>query len=138
MSKNRKKVLDMLAEGKIDADEAERLMSVMEPPASTGATGPEPRTARDGPPKYLRVVVNEPDEQVNIRVPLGLIRAGMKLSSLIPSQAANGINKALKEKGMDIDVRSLPSDSLDELVDALADLEVEVKSATEQVHIYVE
>ena len=135
MNENRRRVLDMLAEGKVRAAEAESLLSLVDPPSSGGG---ESREARDGPPKYLRVTVDDPPESVNVRVPLALIRAGMKLTALIPADAANGINKALKEKGVNMDVRNLKSDELDELIDALSDLEVEVKSDSEHVHVYVE
>jgi hypothetical protein len=138
MNQNRRRVLDMLGEGKIDPGEAERLLSLVDasPKPATGGQGP--KTAREGPPKYLRVTVEEPDDRVNIRVPLALIRAGMKLTALIPSQAADGINKTLKDQGIDMDVQDLEADGLDELVDAFAELEVEVQSGEDQVHIWVE
>jgi hypothetical protein len=135
MSENRRRVLDMLAEGKVSAEEAERLLSLLEPALSRDQDG---QGARDGAPKYLRVTVDDPPETVNVRVPLALIRAGMKLSALIPSEAANGINKALEQKGIDMDVRKLKSDDLDELIDAFCELEVEVKSDSQHVHVYVE
>jgi hypothetical protein len=137
VNENRRRVLDMLAEGKIGVDEAELLLSHVDPPpppaASTGLREP-----RDGPPRYLHVIVNEPGERVNVRVPLSLIRAGMKLTSLIPTQATDGIHEALKEKGIDMDLRDLAGEGLDELLEALGDLEVQVQSENEQIHIYVE
>ena len=136
MSDNRRRVLDMLAEGKIGADEAERLLSHVDPPPPAATAGL--REPRDGPPRYLHVVVNEPGERVNVRVPLGLIRAGMKLTSLIPTQATDGIHEALKEKGIDMDLMDLAGEGLDELLEALSDLEVQVQSDHGQVHIYVE
>ena len=138
MSENRRQVLDMLVEGKISADEAERLLSLVDASPPPNAGGQTPSAPREGPPRYLRVTVEEPDERVNIRVPLALIRAGMKLTALIPSQAADGINKALRDKGIDMDVQNLGADGLDELVDAFAELEIEVQSGEDQVHIWVE
>jgi hypothetical protein len=139
MNENRRRVLDMLAEGKIGAEEAERLLlHVDPPPGSLLVDNGGSRVPRGGPPRYLHVIVNEPGERVNIRVPLGLIRAGMKLTSLIPTQATNGISEALKEKGVDMDLRDLAGEGLDELLEALGDLEVQVQSENEQVHIYVE
>ncbi|HEY41440.1 MAG TPA: DUF2089 domain-containing protein, partial [Dehalococcoidia bacterium] len=78
MSENRKRVLDMLAQGKISVDEAERLLTVVEQP-DTGRTGfsAAGETSKDER-KYLRVVV-EPNadagpgaeqHRVNIRVPM--------------------------------------------------------------------
>ena len=143
MIENRKRVLDMLAEGKITSDEAERLLYAIDRPPAPDESGDEqPRPAA----KYLRVVV-EPGadggadgggERVNIRIPMALIRAGVKLAALVPADAATGINEALRTKGIDLDVRSLKTDELDKLIDALRDLEVDVDSPDERVRIYVE
>ena len=143
MIENRKRVLDMLAEGKITSDEAERLLYAIDRPPAPGESGDEqPRPAA----KYLRVVVepgadrgdNGGGERVNIRIPMALIRAGVKLAALVPAEAATGINEALRSKGLDLDVRSLKTDELDKLIDALRDLEVDVESPDERVRIYVE
>ena len=87
---NRRQVLDMLAQGKITADEAERLLSLVDQPAGAEPRGAETSEARKPVPKYLRVVVgdgNDPQsEHVNIRVPMGLIRAGVKLAALLPDK----------------------------------------------------
>jgi len=104
MNENRRQILEMLAAGKITADEAERLIVALEkePPAAAGAgaaAGSKPR------PKYLRVVVEDETgsgsiasgisggsagrgpTKVNVRVPMQLLRAGVKLAALIPPQA---------------------------------------------------
>ncbi len=146
MSENKKKILEMLAENKITVDEAERLLALTASEATGGNAGSEPVTEKKRSYKYLRVEVgpgtdgegHSGAERVNIRVPMNLIRAGMKLTSLIPPQAADKVNEALKEKGVDFDMRSLKPDDLDELVDALGDLEVNVEGGKERVHIYVE
>jgi hypothetical protein len=89
MSEQRRQILEMPAEGKITADEAERLTGALErerpEPLPGVASRPKSR------PKYLRVVVNATDDpggdgasRVNIRVPLQLLRAGVRLTSLIP------------------------------------------------------
>ena len=116
----------------------ERLLSHVDPPPPPTAASVGLRELRPGPARYLHVIVNLPYERVNVRVPLGLIRAGMKLKSLIPTQATDGIHEALKSKGIDMDLRDLAGEGLDALIEALGDLEVEVQSENEQVHIYVE
>src|SRR5215469_17888055 len=100
MSENRRRILDMLASGRISADEA---------------------AARSfGTSKYLRILVErEPehdgDEQtrVNIRVPLQLLRAGVKLKGLLPEDARDQMNEALREKGVDFDVNQFKAENLD-------------------------
>ena len=147
MSENKKKILEMLAQNKISADEAYRLLNVIESGESgregTGKTG----TAVKEKAKYLRVTVL-PDaehehsgnvDRVNVRVPMSLIRAGIKLTSLIPPEARDKVNGALREKGIDFDVRNVKPEDLDELIEALSDLEVDVVSAKgEKVKVFVE
>jgi hypothetical protein len=146
MSENRKRILEMLAEKKITVDEAERLLALIgtdEIPKerSSGAS-----QDRKGPAKYLRVLIQPgPEgesghnaERVNVRVPMSLIRAGMKLTSLIPPEAADKVNEAMKEKGINLDLRNLKADDIQELMDAISDLEVNIDSGKEKVHVYVE
>ena len=69
MNEHRREILQMLSEGKISADEAERLLAALdkERPASEEASAQKR-------PKYLRVAVeNEDDTKVNVRVPTGVL-----------------------------------------------------------------
>ena len=146
MSENRKKILEMLANKKISVDEAYRLLSVLEPerPETEGAPKAEPAAGAKG--KYLRVTVvpgpehkDDPSaELVNVRVPMSLIRSGMKFTSLIPPEARDKVTGALHEKGIDFDMRNLKPEDLDELINALSELEVNVVSAKEVVKVFVE
>lgn len=146
MAENRKRILEMLAENKITVDEAERLLALTGDEEGTADQSPETPPDRKKPGKYLRVVIQPGPgsesghnaERVNVRIPMNLIRAGMKLTALIPPQAADKVNETLKEKGIDFDLRNLKTDDLEELVDALSDLEVDVDSGREKVHVYVE
>jgi hypothetical protein len=132
MSEEKRKILEMLASGKITVDEAEKLLGVVSPGFEHAGEGPEK-------PRYLRVLV-EPDtsqahgDRVNIRVPLKLIRAGLKLASFIPKSAQTKVSEALKEKGIDIDLESI---RLEELVEQLNDLSIDVEGK-EKVRIYCE
>ena len=131
----------MLAQGKITVEEAERLLSFVDQPAGADSGGTETRDARKPSPKYLRVVVDGSDpesEHVNIRVPMGLIRAGVRLASLLPTGATSKINEKLKEQGVDIDIGKIKAEDLDELVDSLNDLQVDIQGGKEKVRIYVE
>jgi hypothetical protein len=130
MSEERKKVLEMLAEGKINMADAERLLEKLN--GSSGRTGPEAsgEATRDadiatgkGPLKYLRVVVDSSDgDKVNIRVPLALVKTGIKLSTMMPAEA----NEKLAEQG--IDLSNLSGLKGEELIEALRDLKVDVDS----------
>ena len=129
MNEDRKRVLGMLAEGKITADEAERLLDAMGRAAPYGA----PTVARsNAAPKYFRVVVedNQPGEsqaRVNVRIPMQLLRAGVRLSALIPPKARDEVNAAMAREGIPIDINQLKPENLDELVEALSDFTVDVE-----------
>jgi hypothetical protein len=140
MNEERRRILNMLAEGKISADEAEQLLDAMTrgaPAVSTGAI------AAGAAPKYLRVLVEGHEEghggKVNVRVPFNLIRAGVKLAALIPAAAHGPVNKALKEQGIDFDVSKLKPEDLDDLVQHLTDLSVDVEGGRgEKVRVFCE
>jgi hypothetical protein len=142
MDTNKRKILEMVAEKKITIDEAERLLSLVGKDSS--AAGSEVKESKI-PPKYLRVVI-QPNaqaataeaERVNIRVPVTLLRAGMRLASVIPPSAYNQIDSAFKEKGVEFDLRNLKAEDFDALLAALNDLEVNIENSKQTVHIYTE
>ena len=113
MENNRRQIPEMLAEGKIQVEEAERLLSLVWPEKPSIESG-QPATENRPPAKYLRVCVEpggdsdeDNSERVNIRVPMALIRAGVKLTALIPRQAADSVSEELGEKGNQIRRRQL-------------------------------
>src|SRR5690348_4441143 len=101
MNDNRREILEMLATGKITAGEAERLIAALEKGTTPGSIAAGSESGRKAQPRYLRVLVeSDEDDQngpvkVNVRVPMQLLRAGVKLASLIPTQARDHVNDAL-------------------------------------------
>jgi len=147
MDENKKRILEMLAQNKISADEAYRLLSALESEGSAAEDTPEVGKAARMKSKYLRVCIVPGSERehggkgdrVNVRVPMTLIRAGMKFTSLLPPEARDKVNGALREKGIDFDMRNLKPEDMDELLEALSDLEVDVAgSEGETVKVFVE
>ena len=69
---------------------------------------------------------------------MALILAGTKLTSLIPDGAASQVNAALQEKGIDRDLRKIKADDIEQLLEALGELEVDVDGGRERVRVYVE
>lgn len=169
MGDDRNRILELLAAGKITAEEAGRLLDALESEkaeipvaegeARAGAgseTGAQSggrsgfhklfqgaktaeRTGVTGAPKYLFVkVTSVKGENVNIKIPLALLRAGLKLTSLIPQQAQDQINKMMAEKGMSFDLGSLKSQDLEDIVEALREMEVDIDSGEggDKVRVY--
>jgi hypothetical protein len=152
MNENRRQILEMLAAGKINADEAERLLSAIESgPATTvgehssSAAGTTVKTRA----KYLRVLVEAPQEMtglkgptsVNVRVPMQLLRAGVRLASLIPVQAHQQLDDAFSRHGVPLTLSQIKPENLEELIDHLEDLTVDVDTTddgTTKVRVFCE
>jgi hypothetical protein len=80
MSEERRRILAMVAEGKITVFEAEKLLDAVGDKSSSAATGAS-EPSRRGKLSFLRVEVKSADnDNVNVRVPLNLVRAGIKLT----------------------------------------------------------
>ncbi len=147
MNEHRRQILQMLSEGKISADEAERLIAAMDAPPSF-ATFSDAGSSGEGKPrpKYLRVVVDSEEDsghegptKVNVRVPMQLLRAGVRLAGLIPAPALRRANNAMQEQGIPIDLTQIKPENLEELVEHLNDLTVDVdqKDANTKVKVRV-
>ena len=143
MNEQRRQILQMLAEGKITADEAERLIDALEreQPESPPGIAARPKAR----PKYLRVVVSSADNfggdgpgRVNVRVPLQLLRAGVRLTSLIPPQALSQANAELSKSGVPIDLTQLKPQHIEELIEQLDDITVDVDQPDAKVHVFCE
>ena len=136
MSVETKKVLEMLAAGKISSGDADRLLDklneVKESPADSAPENhdsPSPTATR----KYLRVVVTGAGKDVNMRVPLSFVRAGVGLIGVLPVDVA----QKLGEKGIDLDSLSRLAD--DKLPGALNALDIEIdKGSGKHVRIFCE
>jgi hypothetical protein len=135
MNEERTKVLEMLRDGKIGVEDAERLLSAL-------SAGDEARAPKPGAAKYLRVQVepgpgSENKDRVNIRVPMKLIRAGLKFAAFIPKEARSQVSTALKDKGIDADWEKLTAEDLERIVSQLDELTVDI-DGKDKVRIFCE
>ena len=141
MNEQRRQILEMLAEGKLTADEAGRLIDALGQEEPGSAPGAAPRQKRR--PKYLRVVVvdnssAEGPGRINIRVPLQLLRAGVRLTSLVPPQVLTRVNAELDKVGVPIDLAQLKPQQLEELIDQLDEVTVDVDDPDTKVQVFCE
>ena len=141
MSEERKRILQMLAEGNITADEAERLLAALgEQPKAAGAVTGEVRAAKK--PKFLHVKVQADEgsgrrqKNVDIKVPIILLKAGMKLGSILPDDARSEINTKLSDHGINFDLNDLDSEKIDILVQALSESSIDIDADNAQVKIF--
>jgi len=123
MSAERKLILEMVKEGKINIDDAEKLLDGVE------VIVDEPIAAKSINRKFLRVLVTEENNpRVNINIPIALAEVGLKL---IPKDQ-------LKIEGKNIDI--------DEILDLikegnegeLVNIETTDKGKDVKIKIYID
>ena len=110
LSEERLKILKMVQEGKITADEAAQLLEAMD--ITITPTLPEKPQRTGGKASLLRVLVSDTDtgrKRVDVRLPVGLVRAGIKA----------GAHFAPEIEGLDLDelLGFIENNSLGKIVD---------------------
>ena len=142
MGDDRTRILDLLAAGKVTAEEASRLLDALGSVAAKPADADQPTKQANatpvGLPKFIYVkVVSEKSDNVNIKIPLSLVKAGLKLTSFIPQPAMEQINKSMGEHGLSMDLLNFKAEDLEELIAALREMEVNVDAANgDNVRVY--
>jgi hypothetical protein len=144
MTEERRHILEMLAAGTINADEADRLIGALGGAPSNGtATATATATQPKPLPKYLRVMIDAKEGRddkpvhINVRVPIALLRAGVRLASLIPPKAQEKVNEELRKNGLDLDVSQIKPENINELIDQLQDFSVDIDQEHDDVKIRI-
>ncbi len=146
-----RRILDMLSQGKISIDDADRLLKALsaERPAAAAAadTATDVKSAR-----WFRINIHKPakDEahrakDVNIRVPIAVVKGGMRLGAIIGTFAGEKAARRMKARGLDIDLAAINSDlsqmngpEFDEFLRSLNDTNIEIDDGKAQVRITCE
>jgi hypothetical protein len=153
MSDDTRRILDLLAQGKISVDDAQRLITAVNasytPPAAAASQSEAasqssgPRTAATASPRYLKIAVHKPaidqrgDKDVNIRVPIAIVRGGMRLGAIIPGLGGERLRARLRE-GLDVDLSKLDPAALEAMLKDLGEMNIDIDSGKAQVRITCE
>jgi len=131
MSEETRKVLEMLSSGKISVAEAEQLLRAVETP-----------TEKSAEPRYFRILVNKAAregkkaENVNIRVPMTVVRGGLRLSAFFPGML--GKKKIQLDNGTELDLSKIHYSDLEAMLKDIGELTVDVDGDDAQVRIRCE
>jgi SHOCT-like protein len=144
MSDDTRRVLELLAQGKISVDEADQLLRALKE-QGTAVDGSPKRDAggTSAKPRFMRIHVHKPgtegrkDKDVNIRVPLAVIRGGMRLGTMIPGLHAS-VNARLRERGIDVDLSKIDPAALESMLADMGEINIDVAQSGEQVRITYE
>ena len=147
-----RRILDMLSQGKITVDEADRLIKAVtaEQPAET-ATADTAADSRERM-RWIRINIQKPADDdghraknVNIRVPIAIVKGGMRLGAIIGTFAGDKAARRMKAQGLDIDLAKISSDlsqmngpEFDEFLRSLNETNIEIDDGKSQVRITAE
>ena len=120
-----RQVLDMLKDGRIEAEDADRLLERLaeaardETASASGIPRPSPVPPSD---RHLIVVARTEDgDLIDARIPLKLIATGIEFEKLMPEVA----REAVEEMG--IELSELRNVRGDQLIEAIQNLEVDLE-----------
>lgn len=95
-----------------------------------------------GMPKYLVVKIESGErlrDKVNVRIPLALLKAGVKLATFIPAPLQEKINQNLREKGIPFNLEVLQDQkNVDQFLETLRDFHVDIESEKDTIKIFCE
>ena len=135
MDEAKAKILRMLEEGKVTADQAARLMDAVDV-ASPAA--PAPSAGKT--PKWLKIQVQEGGHDrpnVNITVPFALLRIGLKLAPIGMRFAPPDAQEKIAASG--VDLSNLDLDAITQAFGELGEYPlVDIDDDGERVKIWVE
>jgi hypothetical protein len=135
MGEETRQVLEMLSAGKVSVQEAEQLLQAVR---NGGQAGDE----KPVEPKYFRIQVNrdaregKKAENVNIRVPMTVVRGGLRLGALFPGML--GKKKIQLDNGTELDLSKVTYTDLEAMIKDIGELTVDVDGGDAQVRIRCE
>lgn len=118
-----RQVLDMLKDGRIEAEDAERLLACLAEAAGdeVAAAHATPRAVASRDRHLIVCARTEDGDQIDARIPLKLIATGINFEKLMPEAA----REAVEETGVDLsELRNVRGD---QLIEAIQDLEVDLE-----------
>jgi hypothetical protein len=126
-AEERLKILRMIQDGKITAEEGAQLLSSLESGQAAGAETRRAANAARGPSRWFRVRVTDTDTgktHVNLRLPVSLLHAGIKMGARFSPEV----------EGLDVNqlIETINSGAVGKVVDVFDDED------GEHVEIFIE
>ena len=136
---DRRRVLDLLVQGRITAEEAEGLLAAMEEGRDADGV---PHTAAAGG-RFLRIQIDRQasdphgPRRVNVRVPYALVKSGMRIGALLKSVGGRDgrIAERLRARGIDLDFSQLDAESFEQLLEHAGEITVDVDDGRTTIRI---
>jgi hypothetical protein len=151
MSTDTRRILDLLTQGKVTVDEAAKLIDATKAAAPSGVPGDGAPSSERPNPRWIRINVlksakeGKQDKEVNIRVPIAVVRGGMRLGAIIATFAGEKAAQRMKDRGIDLDLSKINGDfsrmngaEFEAFMKSLDEMNIEVDDGKSQVRITCE
>ncbi len=132
LRKERQRILHMVAEGKISAQEAVQLLEALERQTSEASAA---RASKGKAPRWLRIYVRDEKDVINLKIPWRLVSWALRFSGIglrfIPAKARDQMTEA----GLDHEQFAA---TLRDLEETLRQVEAEETRGEDLIHIQSE
>ena len=143
MNDDRRRILEMLSQGKLSVQDAEDLLTAV------GGEADGPSSAAEEPrktPRWLRIAVDKQIEsggrkkEVSLRVPVSLVRAGVRLGGMMPRiVATRGARLDAPGVGdLGFDLSRIDPKQLEALINEMGEMVIDLDDGRTQVRINCE
>jgi hypothetical protein len=147
-----RRILDMLAQGKITVDEADRLLKALGADRPADAADAAAAGDAQARPRWFRINIHKPaksdghtPKDVTVRVPIAVVKGGMRLGAIIATFAGEKAAQRMKARGVDLDLSTINGDlsrmNGDEFaafLKSLDDMNIEIDDGKSRVRITAE
>src|SRR5262249_17768528 len=122
-------------------DEAEQLLRATDATAS-GPASAETSSDEGAARRWVRITIDKsamggrPPKQVSIRVPLALVRSGIKFGAMFPK--LEPVRKHLRDHGTDADLSKLDAAEIESMLRNLNETTIDVDGGKAQLRISYE
>jgi hypothetical protein len=143
---HRRRILDLLSQGKISVDDADQLLKALGASSLESETGTADAAGKQSA-RWIRVTVDKaprdgkPAKQVSIRVPMALVRGGVRLGTIFPGFArkdGDTLGQHFRDHGFDVDWSKLDLSQLDTVLENLDETTIDVDKGKAQIRISYE
>ena len=147
-----RRILDMLSQGTITVDQADRLIKALGADRPAEAASADSAAGDRPPPRWFRINIHKPakddahrPKDVNIRVPIAVVKGGMRLGAIIATFAGEKAAQRMKARGLDLDLSTINGDlsrmngaEFAAFLKSLDDMNIEIDDGKSQVRITAE
>ena len=129
MSDDTRRVLELLAQGKVTVEEAQQLLAALKEPTAA-ASEAAPKTEGTPKARFMRIHVHKhakdggKDKDVNIRIPMTVVRGGLRLGTMIPGFHSS-MNAKLRESGVNIDLGKIDPAAIESLLAEMGEIHID-------------